>query len=191
MRLGLYLLWRNWGGGEDVRYVAMRNSWGPRFPLISLVSVYGLQGGMMWLVSLPLLLVACAPAAPLGGLDLAGTVVFAVGLLFESVGDLQLARFRAEAANRGRVMDRGLWRYTRHPNYFGNAVLWWGLFLVALSASPWGWAAILGPALMTFLLLRVSGVPLLERSLRRRKSEYADYVARTSVFVPWPPRRRA
>ena len=125
----------------------------------------------------------------LGALDAADALGFAVGLAFESVGDLQLARFKADPANTGRVMDRGLWRYTRHPNYFGDCLAWWGLFTIAL-ATPAGIYTVLSPVAMTFLLLRVSGVALLERSIGRRRPEYAAYQARTSAFLPRPPRRR-
>ena len=129
-----------------------------------------------------------AAIAALGALDALGVALFATGLGFEAVGDWQLARFRAQPQNRGRVLDRGLWRYTRHPNYFGDSLAWWGMFCVAASTPLGPWTAV-SPALMTFLLLRVSGVPLLERSLARTRPGYADYVARTSAFVPLPPRR--
>jgi steroid 5-alpha reductase family enzyme len=124
---------------------------------------------------------------PLGALDALGALLFAIGLGFESVGDLQLARFKADPANAGRVMDRGLWRYTRHPNYFGDCLVWWGLFAIAL-ATPAGVFTVLSPVAMTFLLLRVSGVALLERSIVKRRPEYRDYIERTSAFVPLPPR---
>jgi steroid 5-alpha reductase family enzyme len=129
---------------------------------------------------------AHAPAG-LGALDAAGIAVWAVGLVFEAVGDWQLVRFKADPANRGRVMDEGLWRYTRHPNYFGDCCVWWGLFVIAL-ATPGGIWTIVGPVVMTVLLVRVSGMPMLERSLHRRRPGYAGYVQRTSAFVPWPPR---
>jgi steroid 5-alpha reductase family enzyme len=188
LRLGGYLLWRNAGHGEDPRYQAMRRHWGPRFPLISLATVFTLQGVLQWLVSLPAQVGAAAPGnSPLGALDLLGTALFAGGLAFEAIGDAQLARFKADPANRGRVMDRGLWRYTRHPNYFGDALAHWGLFVVAL-ATPHGWMTALSPALMTFLLLRVSGVALLERSIGKRRPAYAAYQRRTSAFFPMAPK---
>ena len=188
LRLAGYLLWRNAGHGEDPRYQAMRRHWGARFPWISLVTVFALQGVLMWIVSLPVQLTMAAPGGALGPLDGLGVALFAVGLCFEAVGDWQLARFKADPANAGHVMDRGLWAWTRHPNYFGDAVVWWGLFAVA-AAVPWGWLAAVGPALMTFFLVKVSGAALLERGLARSKPDYADYVARTSGFVPRPPRR--
>lgn len=187
VRLGAYLLWRNHGKGEDPRYAAMRARHGAAWWWRSLGIVFVLQGVIAWVVSLPVTL-ALAQAREASWLALApGLAVFAIGFGFEAISDLQLARFRADPASRGRVMDRGLWRYSRHPNYFGNACLVWGFFLVALPlGAPW-WSA-LGPALMTWLLLRVSGVALLERSLVKTKPGYEDYVRRTSAFVPWPPR---
>ena len=188
LRLGGYLLWRNAGRGEDPRYRAMRRHWGARFPWVSLASVFGLQGLLQWIVSLPLQVGIAAPGgAPLGALDALGAALFAGGLGFEAIGDWQLARFKADPANAGRVMDRGLWRYTRHPNYFGDALAQWGLFAIAL-ATPFGWTTAFSPVLMTFLLLRVSGVALLERSIGRRRPDYAEYQRRTSAFLPMPPR---
>jgi len=187
LRLAVYLLWRNAGRGEDPRYAAMRRYWGARFWWVSLFTVFALQGCLLWIVSLPVQLGQAAPGGSLGALDALGVALFALGLSFEAVGDWQLARFRADPANAGRVMDRGLWRYTRHPNYFGDCCVWWGLCAVALS-TPYGVWSVIGPALMTFLLLRVSGVPLLERSIQRRRPEYAEYARHTSAFFPRPPR---
>jgi steroid 5-alpha reductase family enzyme len=190
LRLGLYLAWRNHGAGEDPRYGAMRRRWGARFAWVSLGTVFALQGVLQWLVSAPIQLAVFAPGpAVLGALDAAGVGLFAIGLGFETVGDLQLARFRADPANAGRVLDHGLWRYTRHPNYFGDCLVWWGIFAVA-AATPAGPWTIASPLLMTFLLLRVSGVALLERSLVRTRPAYRDYIERTSAFLPRPPRRR-
>lgn len=188
LRLGAHLAWRNHGQGEDPRYRAMRRHWGERFGLVSLFTVFWLQGALMWFVSLPVQAVAVSPGGPLGRLDAFGATLVAIGLFFEAVGDLQLARFRADPVNAGRVMDRGLWRYTRHPNYFGDCCVWWGLYAIA-AATPLGLWTVLSPAAMTFLLLRVSGVALLERSIGKRRPGYADYAARTSAFVPLPPRR--
>lgn len=190
LRLGGYLLWRNWGRGEDSRYRAMRRHHGDRFRWVSLGTVFGLQGTLMWLVSLPLQVAQLGPPTGLGPLDAIGVALFATGFVFESVGDLQLARFKADPANAGCVMDRGLWRYTRHPNYFGDFLVWWGFGALALGA-PGGVFALLGPALMTVFLLRVSGVALLERSIGKRRPAYADYARRTSAFFPLPPRRPA
>jgi steroid 5-alpha reductase family enzyme len=187
LRLGGYLFWRNAGKGEDYRYQAMRRRHGERFGLVSLRTVFAFQGLLMWFVSLPLQVAQTGGPTGLGLLDFLGAALVFVGLFFESVGDLQLARFKADPESGGRVMDRGLWRYTRHPNYFGDCVVWWGLWLVACGA-PGGALTIASPLLMTWLLLRVSGVALLERGLVKRKPAYADYIARTSAFFPLPPR---
>jgi steroid 5-alpha reductase family enzyme len=173
--------------GEDPRYGAWRARHGERFWLVSVVTVFLFQGLLVWIVSLPVQ-AAAAPDGGLGALDALGVALWAVGLFFEAVGDAQMARFKAQRAGRagaGRVMDRGLWRYTRHPNYFGDACVWWGIGLIALSAGAW-WTLV-GPAVMTLLLTRVSGKDHLERSLARRPG-YAEYVRRTSGFVPRPPR---
>jgi len=188
VRLALHIHRRARGRGEDPRYAAMRARHGERFGRASLGTVFGLQAALALFIGLPLLVAAAAPEPrALGGWDLAGAAAWAVGFLFEAVGDAQLARFRADPAQRGRVLDRGLWRYTRHPNYFGDATLWWGYYFVAC-ATPWGWATAASPLLMTFLLRRVSGVPLLERGLVATRAGYAEYVARTSAFFPWFPR---
>ena len=187
LRLGLHLLRRNRAHGEDARYAAMRAAHGERFRWLSLATVFWLQAVLLWIVSLPVL-GAVVGSAPLGAWDAAGTAVFAAGFLTEAAADAQLTRFRSDPANRGKVLDRGLWRYSRHPNYFGDALLWWGLWLVAVGAEA-AWT-VAGPALMTFLLVKVSGVTLLERSLSKGRPEYADYVRRTSAFVPWLPRDR-
>jgi steroid 5-alpha reductase family enzyme len=190
LRLGGYLLWRNHGRPEDPRYAAMRRHHGARFPLVSLATVFGLQGVLQVVVSLPVALAMARPGpASLGALDALGSALFAVGLFFEGVGDAQLARFRADPGNAGRVMDRGLWAWTRHPNYFGDCCVWWGLGAIAL-ATPLGVLGLVGPAVMTLFLLRVSGVALLERSIGQRRPGYAEYAARVPAFFPRPPRRR-
>ena len=188
LRLALYLAKRNIGHGEDFRYVLMRRKHGARFPLVSLYTVFAFQGALMWVVSLPAQLGQADDGAPVGPLAVIGVFAWVVGFLFESVGDAQLARFKKDPANAGKVMDRGLWSLTRHPNYFGDAVQWWGIGIVAAEA---GTAAIglIGPAVMTFLLTRVSGVPMLEHSMAKRRPGYEDYVRRTSAFLPRPPRR--
>ncbi|MBX3284997.1 MAG: DUF1295 domain-containing protein [Actinobacteria bacterium] len=189
VRLATYLAWRNLGHGEDYRYQAMRRHHGARFGLISLVVVFGLQGALVWVVSLPVQLAAgAAEPAELGPLAAAGVVLWLVGLVFEAVGDAQLARFKRDPASAGQVLDRGLWRYTRHPNYFGDFCVWWGIFLVAAEAAPARWG-IVGPVVMSVLLLRVSGVAMLEKTIASRRPGYVDYVQRTSTFIPRPPRR--
>ncbi len=190
LRLGLFLAVRNIGHGEDPRYASIRErveGRGINFTIGSLLIVFVLQGVLMWSVSLPVQVGQyLAPGTALGMLAVAGVALWLIGFGFEAIGDWQLRRFKADPANRGQVMDRGLWRYTRHPNYFGNACLWWGLWLIAAEAGAW-WTVI-APALMTFLLLRVSGVTLLEKSLSTSKPGYADYVRRTSAFIPMPPK---
>ncbi len=188
VRLGAYLAWRNLGKGEDYRYQAFRRRYGPRYWLISLFQVFLLQGMFMWVVSLPIQ-AGQIPDTPesLGWLAWAGSAVWAVGFLFEAGGDLQLARFKADPTNQGGVMDRGLWRYTRHPNYFGDFLVWWGLFVIALEARGTWWT-IAGPLVMSFLLLRVSGVAMLERTITKRRKGYEDYVRRTNAFFPGPRR---
>lgn len=185
MRLSFFITLRNWGQPEDRRYQAIRAQNEPHFWFKSLYIVFGLQAILAWIISLPLL-GATLSTAPLNGLDLAGILLWLFGFLFEAVGDQQLASFKADPRNAGQVMDRGLWRYTRHPNYFGEACLWWGFGLIALAGGAW-WSLI-GPALMTFLLLRVSGVRLLESDIAERRPAYADYIRRTSAFLPWLPK---
>lgn len=187
LRLAGYLAWRNLGRGEDFRYRAMRERAGPRFWIVSLYQVFALQGLLMWLVSLPVQ-AGMVPTSPVGFLAWVGTALWAIGFAFETVGDLQLARFKKDPSNRGQVMDRGLWRYTRHPNYFGDFCVWWGLYLIALDGAG-AWWTVVGPIVMSMLLMRVSGVTLLEKSLSTRRAGYADYVRRTSAFFPRPPRR--
>jgi len=185
LRLAAYLAWRNRGHEEDRRYQAIRRRNEPNFALKSLWMIFGFQAVLAWVISLPLA-GAAAGETPLGALDALGVALWALGLYFEAVGDWQLARFKGDPANAGRVMDRGLWRYTRHPNYFGDFCVWWGLYLIALSGGAW-WS-IVGPLIMSFLLLRFSGVRLLERDIGERRPEYAEYVRRTNAFFPGPRR---
>jgi steroid 5-alpha reductase family enzyme len=181
LRLAVHLARRNLGHGEDKRYVAMRAAGGRRWPLRSLFQVFWLQAGILWIVSLPIH-GALVGAAPLGPLDAAGVALWAAGFAFEAIGDAQLARFKADPSNAGRVLRRGLWAHTRHPNYFGEALMGWGIWLCAASAGAW-WT-VFAPALMTFLLLRVSGVALLERTLAAEKPDYAAYVREVPAFFP-------
>ena len=187
-RLAVYLFWRNHGKGEDPRYVAMRKRRGDAFAVQSLWIVFGLQGVIMWVVSLPVQ-VGSVPDQPtsLGPVEVVGVVLWAVGLFFEAVGDWQLARFKADPDSQGRVMDRGLWRYTRHPNYFGDFCVWWGIWIVS-AATGVGIYAVIGPIVMTFFLTRVSGVAMLERTIGKRRAGYDEYVARTNAFFPGPPK---
>lgn len=189
LRLSGYLTWRNHSKPEDPRYQKMRAHWGDAFPWISLITVFGAQAVVMWVVSLPVQTVYDGAGDSRLWLSVAGTLVFAVGLVFESVGDWQLARFKADAANQGKVFDRGLWRFTRHPNYFGDFLVWWGIFLAAMAGSQQWWTVI-GPIVMSIFLMRVSGVTLLESSLKKSKPGYQAYIDRTHAFFPGPPARR-
>jgi steroid 5-alpha reductase family enzyme len=167
----------------------MRASRGPSFAWTSLFTVFWLQALILWAVSMTLFQAQrSATPASLTWIDAVGLACFATGLFFESVGDWQLARFKSDPANRGKLLTTGLWRYTRHPNYFGDAMVWWGFFLFAL-ATPGSLWTIYSPMLMTFLLMRVSGVALLEKALAKTKPGYEAYVARTNAFFPWFPRR--
>ncbi len=185
-RLSGYITWRNWGEEEDYRYQQIRKNNSPNFAFKSLYIVFGLQALLAWFVSLPVL-AASSDSAPLAWLDVVGVALWLVGFVFESVGDFQLARFRAQPSNRGKVMQSGLWRYTRHPNYFGDFCVWWGFYLIALSAGAW-WT-LLSPLLMSFLLLKVSGVAMLEKTITERRPEYAGYIAATNAFFPGPRKR--
>jgi len=188
-RLAAYITWRNWGHGEDRRYQEIRARNQPRFAFKSLYLIFTLQMLLAWIVS-------AAPLAALvgehafGALDVVGIAVALVGFLFEAIGDAQMAAFRADLSHKDQVMDRGLWRFTRHPNYFGETCFWWGLWFIALAAG--GAAAIwtvLSPLLMTLLLLKVSGVALLEKDIAGRRPAYRDYIARTNAFIPGPRRK--
>jgi steroid 5-alpha reductase family enzyme len=187
VRLGIHLLRRNLAHGEDRRYVAMRDAHGPRFAWVSLFTVFLLQAGLAWVVSLPVQ-VAATRAEPLGPLDALALAVFLAGFTLEVTADAQLDAFRADPAHRGRVLDHGVWAWSRHPNYFGDALAWWGLGGFALAVGAW--PALVGPALMTLLLRRVSGVTLLEKDIAERRPGYADYVRDVPPFVPRWPRRR-
>lgn len=190
LRLGWHITRRNRGHGEDPRYAAMRARSPGSFAWTSLVTVFSLQALLLAIVAAPLFAVI-HPQAPrtLVPLDALALLLWATGFAFEVVGDAQLARFKRDPARRGTVLRTGLWAWTRHPNYFGDACLWWGFGVFAL-ATPGGWIALGGPVLMTFLLRRISGVTLLESAMAKRPG-YAEYVAETSAFVPRPPRRRA
>ena len=185
VRLAGYLAWRNIGEAEDRRYRAMREYWGDRFGVVSLFTVFWLQAIVLWIVSFPLQIGTTSTTA-LTALDAFGLALFCIGLLFEAVGDAQLARFKSDRQNAGKVFDRGLWSYTRHPNCFGDFLAWWGLFFVAAAGGAW-WT-IFSPRLMAVLLMKVSGVTRLEKSLADRKPEYQAYVQRTNAFFPWFPK---
>jgi steroid 5-alpha reductase family enzyme len=188
LRLSMYILWRNWRKPEDFRYQKWRRESGSNWWWKSLLQVFMLQGLLLWIISAPLLAAQRGGSpASLTALDYLGAALWLVGFFFESAGDLQLARFKADPRNKGKLMDRGVWRYTRHPNYFGDAAQWWGFYLIA--AATGGWWTIFGPILMTILLLRISGVALLEQTLETRPG-YKKYAQRTSAFIPWFPRQK-
>ena len=188
LRLSIYIWWRH--DGEDKRYVAMRKKQGASFPIRSLLTVFLLQSVIAWVVSAPVQAAAADPTpASIGVLGVIGAIVVLFGTAFEGIADMQLARFLA-AKSEGResgVMDQGLWRYSRHPNYFGNATLWFGVWLIALETGS-AWWSVIGPIVMTFFLLRVSGVALTEKTIGKRRPGYDEYMRRTSAFIPLPPR---
>ncbi|MEQ8711689.1 MAG: DUF1295 domain-containing protein [Cyclobacteriaceae bacterium] len=188
LRLSVYLWSRNRKVGEDYRYQAMRKDWGSSHRLQAFFKVFMLQGILMWVISFPIMMIN-SQVDPVPSNDIVhhlGLGLWLIGLIFEVGGDWQLARFKADPANKGLVMDKGFWRYTRHPNYFGETVLWWGFFLFTLTSIDDLWT-IIGPLLITFLLLKVSGVGLLEKKLGKN-DKYAEYQRKTSVFFPLPPK---
>lgn len=189
LRLSVHITRRNWGQGEDRRYAAMREKHGHHYTLFSLVSVYMVQAVLLWIIAFPLLLGTRGVVSGYGSgtLVIVGAALWLIGFLFEALGDHQLARFKRDPGNKGKVLDTGLWRYTRHPNYFGDMLVWWGLYLLAAAAS--GWWTIFAPIVMTLFLARVSGVTLLEKHLNESRPGYRDYVRRTSALIPLPPRR--
>jgi steroid 5-alpha reductase family enzyme len=185
LRLSGYLFLRNRNKGEDRRYAAMREKHGSNFWWVSFLTVFMLQGVLMWFISLTFQSgIFHSGVAQIGWLGGVGVLVWIVGFIFESVGDFQMARFKSNPDNAGKVMDRGLWRYTRHPNYFGDFCVWWGLFLIASSAHSW-WT-IVCPALMSFFLMNVSGVSMLESDISDRRPDYETYKKTTSAFFPMP-----
>ncbi len=193
IRLSAHIIWRGWGEPEDHRYQTIRARNQPGFAWKSVYLVFALQAVLAWMVSLSLYASVSGQAA-MGWLDVAGLLLAASGILIETLADLQLGRFRAQSGNEGRVMDRGLWRYSRHPNYFGEFCVWWGFYLVALSAAGGVASAaifLVSPLLMSLLLLKVSGVVLLEKDIAQRRPGYREYVAATNAFFPGPSRRGA
>ena len=183
VRLSVYLTLRNRHKGEDRRYTAMRDKHGTKFWWYSLISVFWLQGVIMWFVALPIQAgMYFGEGHPLGWLDAVGVLVWLIGFIFESVGDYQMARFKSNPENKAKVMDRGLWGLTRHPNYFGDFMVWWGHFLVACGSAVW-WT-IFSPAFMSFLLIKVSGVALLEKDISHRRPGYREYIQTTNAFFP-------
>jgi steroid 5-alpha reductase family enzyme len=189
LRLSIYLAWRNVGKGEDFRYREFRKKYGEnRYWWVSFFQTFLLQGILMWLISSPLLGAQLnGQNNPIGILDYTGILLWVIGFSFEAGGDYQLAAFKANPANKGKVLDTGFWKYTRHPNYFGDSAVWWGFGLICFSAGSY--LPVLGSILMTALIIKVSGVALLEKSLKEQKPQYRDYIARTSSFIPWFPKK--
>lgn len=186
IRLCVYLTWRNWGPHEDHRYVAIRKNNEPHFWIKSVYIIFGLQAILAWIISMPLF-GAIASKVLLTRLDVLGGIVFTLGFVWETIGDWQLSIFKANPNNIGKVLDTGLWRYSRHPNYFGECCVWWGFYLIAFAGGAW-WT-IVGPILMTLLLLKVSGVALLEKNIAERRPAYLSYIQNTNAFIPWLPKR--
>ncbi|MCX6138448.1 MAG: DUF1295 domain-containing protein [Ignavibacteriales bacterium] len=185
LRLSIHIFLRNKGKAEDFRYAQWRKEHGVRWWWVSFFKVFLLQGVLLWMIAIPLLAVqAAGHQGPISIYAYAGACVWAVGFFFESVGDYQLAAFRSDPSNGGKILTHGLWRFTRHPNYFGDAVQWWGFFIFAVSSGSW-WT-VYSPLLMTILLMRVSGVTLLEKTMKTRPG-YAAYVHNTNTFFPWFP----
>jgi len=190
LRLSLHLSWRNWGQGEDPRYGKWRQEGGKRFWLISLFKVFVLQAVFLWAIALALQWGQLSPRpSHLTPLDYLGAALWVIGFFFEAAGDWQLARFKADPAQKGRVMDQGLWAYSRHPNYFGECLIWWGIFLIAL-ATPSSFWTIISPMIITTVLLKMTGVTLMEKAIVHTRPGYRDYIARTNAFVPWFPKRK-
>ncbi len=189
VRLSMHLFARNWGHAEDRRYRSMRAAHGGRFWIVSLFTVFFLQGGILWTVSLVIQAIQHGGGpSQVTWLDALGLFVWTTGFLFETAADRQLARFKSQPHNQDKVMSHGLWAYSRHPNYFGETLIWWGLYLMALSQWNNAWVVV-SPLLMTILLLRVSGVTLLENTMEERRPQYARYKRRTNAFVPWFPKK--
>lgn len=187
VRLSLYVTWRNMGEKEDHRYQAIREKYSPHFAVKSLFIIFLFQAVLAWIISMPLFATLAYQTAQTNTatqliLDVAAVVLVLVGLFFESTADWQLARFKASPANKGKVMDNGLWRFSRHPNYFGECLIWWGFYLFALSSGAW-WS-IISPLIMTWLLLKFSGVVMLEETIVNRRPAYRDYIRRTNAFLP-------
>jgi steroid 5-alpha reductase family enzyme len=189
LRLTLHILLRNWGKPEDFRYQVWRKEAGQSWWWRSLFKVFFLQGVILWIVAAPLLAAQIMEQPPqLTWLDYLAILLWLIGFFFEAAGDWQLAQFKANPANKGKVMQTGVWRYTRHPNYFGDAAQWWAYYLIAAAAGAW-WT-IFSPIIMTILLVRVSGAALLEKSLKEDKPGYKEYIESTSEFIPWFPRNK-
>ena len=187
LRLAFHIFFRNLGKGEDPRYQAFRADWKENTWWLSFFKVFMLQGGLMLIISLSIINVMLDSGDYLSKINQFGIAIWVIGWIFETVADYQLLRFKKNPANKGRVMNQGLWRYSRHPNYFGEVCVWWGMFLISIGSGYW-FISILSPLLITFLLLKVSGVTLLEKRYEGN-DKYAEYKRKTSTFFPLPPKK--
>jgi len=186
LRLSGHIIHRNWGEPEDRRYRDIRQKYEPHFALKSLGLIFWFQAGLAWIISMPLWPALTIPIDG-GAFDVLAVTVWTVGMIFEGIGDWQLSQFKADPDNHGKVMDRGLWHYTRHPNYFGECLIWWSFYLFAVPTGAW-WT-IVGPILLTYLLLKFSGVTLMEQTIVERRPAYREYIAQTNAFLPGPPKQ--
>lgn len=187
LRLSIYLFLRNWGKAEDKRYQVIREKYSPNFAIKSLGIIFIFQAVLAWIISLPLFAAISTTTPGYLAIDVLATALCAFGIAFETIADAQLALFKRNRSNKGKVMASGLWRYTRHPNYFGECVIWWGFYLFALNTGAW-WA-IVSPVIMTWLLLKFSGVVMLEETIVERRPGYRAYIETTNAFIPGPPKR--
>ncbi len=186
IRLSAHIYFRNKGKKEDYRYKKWREEWGRFFYVRSFLQVFLLQGFLMLTISSSIIITNIYRGGPLNWLDFLGILIWVVGFFFELIGDLQLSRFLSNPLNKGKIIKSGLWKYTRHPNYFGEVIQWWGLWIIALSV-PYGYLSIIGPLVITILILKVSGIPMLEKKMKENP-EFQEYKKRTSAFFPLPPK---
>lgn len=185
-RISGYLALRNWNKQEDSRYAAMRAQWGDQVIIRSFLQIFMLQGAILLIIMAPVIIINCSAWQPWHMINFLGLSLWIIGFLCETIGDYQLHRFLQKTRSQGQIMTQGLWKYTRHPNYFGESMMWWGIWIIALS-SPYGVLTIISPLLLTYLLLYVSGIPLAEISFKNNLA-YQEYAQRTSSFIPWPPK---
>lgn len=186
LRLAAHLFVRNWNENEDRRYAEMRANGGPNYTVKSLYKIFALQAVLAWLVGITLFAAFASPSS-LNAWSYLGIALWLIGFFFESVGDYQLLSFRSKPENKGKVLNKGLWRYTRHPNYFGEFLIWWGFYCFTLPAAPL--TGLPGPLLMSFFLMKFSGVPMLEKGITERRGAYAEYVRQTNTFFPGPVKK--
>lgn len=187
LRLSIYLAVRNWNRPEDFRYQELRKRWAPNVMLNSFLRVFMLQGAAMFVIAIPIMIVNSSYSSALNPLDYVGTAIWLLGICFETVADLQMRKFKQKPEHKGHIIQSGLWKYSRHPNYFGESLIWWGIFIISLSVTG-AWWGVISPLFITFSLLKVSGVPMLEAKYKDNK-EFQAYAKRTNVFIPWFPKQ--